>query len=189
MSLLRVGLTPDHVTLTDASATEVFTFAPTTATCTYGDRSIALAEVPVESRRFSDVDLDRRDLGRALGSGRIGLRHVTVRPGGLSSLPHCHSHEEEAFVVIGGGGVLELWDHDELVAEHEVALRQTLLRPPGTGVAHAFRAGPDGLELLAFGTRDPGDMVFYSRSQKVFLRGLGVLFRADRARIEDGEPS
>jgi hypothetical protein len=32
-------------------------------------------------------------------------------------------------------------------------------RPPATRVAHAFRAGDDGLALLAFGTRDPNNIV------------------------------
>lgn len=188
MSLVRVGLTPDHVTMTDATATEVFTFAPATQVCTYGERAIALQDVPVSRRRAADVDCERRDIGTALGSARLGLKHVIVRPGQLSSLPHCHSHEEEAFVVLRGGGTLELWDHRRLVAEHELALRQTLLRPPGTGVSHCFRAAPEGLELLALGTRDPSDMCFYPRSQKVLLGGLGVAFRIDAIDLFEGEP-
>jgi hypothetical protein len=42
-------------------------------------------------------------------------------------------------------------------------------RPPATRIAHAFRAGDDGLALLAFGTRDPNDIVYYPRSGKVSL--------------------
>jgi len=61
-------------------------------------------------------------------------------------------------------------------------------RPPGTGVAHAFRAGGGGLTLLAFGTREPNDIAFYPRSSKVSLRGIGARFRVERVGYWDGEP-
>jgi hypothetical protein len=61
-------------------------------------------------------------------------------------------------------------------------------RSPATRVAHAFRAGDDGLALLAFGTRDPNDIVYYPRSGKVSLRGVGVQFRVDPLDYWDGEP-
>ena len=61
-------------------------------------------------------------------------------------------------------------------------------RPPATRVAHAFRAGDDGLALLAFGTRDPNDIVYYPRSGNVSLRGVGVRFRVDPLDYWGGEP-
>ena len=60
-------------------------------------------------------------------------------------------------------------------------------RPPATRVARAFR-GDDGLALLAFGTRDPNDIVYYPRSDKVSLCGVGVRFRVDPLDYWDGEP-
>ena len=51
---------------------------------------------------------DSRDLARAAGSERTGLKHVTVSPGKLSAPPHCHSAEEDLFVVLEGEGTLEL---------------------------------------------------------------------------------
>ena len=50
-------------------------------------------------------------------------------------------------------------------------------RPAGTGLAHSFRAGPDGLEYLAYGQREPNDIVYYPDSGKVVLCGR----RRDRA--------
>ncbi len=38
-------------------------------------------------------------------------------------------------------------------------------------MAHAFRAGDDGMTLLMYGTRDPNDICFYPRSGKVFFTG------------------
>ena len=51
-------------------------------------------------------------------------------------------------------------------------------RLPATGVAHALRAGPEGLTYLAYGTREPGDMCFYPQSGRVSLRGLGIALRS-----------
>jgi uncharacterized cupin superfamily protein len=125
----------------------------------------------------------RRDLGRAAGSARSGVKHVFVRPGHLSAPPHCHTSEEELFVVLGGGGELLLGDDPPL----PVRPWSVVARPPGTGVAHAFRAGDDGLELLAYGTREPADACYYPRSGKVSLRGLRAIFRVEPAGYWDGE--
>ena len=95
---------------------------------------------------------------------------------------HCHSLEEELFVPLDGDGTLLLGDEEVPVrAGHIVA------RPPGTGVAHAFRAGKEGLEFLAYGTRHPGDACYYPRSNKISFRGLGVIARLERLNYWDGE--
>lgn len=125
---------------------------------------------------------ERRDLGRAAGSVNVGLKHVRVDPGKLSAPPHCHSAEEEIFVILEGDGAV-------LLGDEEVPVRggHVIGRPAGTGVAHAFRAGDDGLTLLAFGSRVPDDMCWYPRSRKVSFRGLGVIGRLDELDYWDGE--
>ena len=60
-------------------------------------------------------------------------------------------------------------------------------RPPGTGVAHLFRAGPIGLTLLAYGTREPNDICYYPRSNKIMFGGVGVIARLERLDYWDGE--
>ena len=68
--------------------------------------------------------------------------------------------------------------------EHPVRAGSVVARPPGTGVPHAFRAGDDGpLTLLAFGTREPNDIVFFPRSGKVGLRGIKVRFLVAAGRV------
>ena len=94
----------------------------------------------------------------------------------LNAAPHCHSAEEEIFVVLDGDGDLLLWERDG-VAEHPVQAGSVVVRPPGTGVAHAFLGGDDGLTVLMYGNRDPNDMCFYPRSGKVLFRGLGLAVR------------
>jgi uncharacterized cupin superfamily protein len=125
----------------------------------------------------------RRDLGRAAGSVITGLKHVEVAPGKGAAPLHCHSQEEEIFVVLDGDGVLEL------DGEGETAVRagHVVARPAGTGVAHQFRAGSSGLTFLAYGTREPGDMCYYPRSNKISFRGLDVIGRLERLDYWDGE--
>ena len=90
-----------------------------------------------------------RDLGRAAGSKRTGLRHSEVLPGKLNAPPHCHSAEEEVFVVLDGDGALLLWEKETVAANWEVteqAVRRgsVVARPAGTSVAHAFAAATAG---------------------------------------------
>jgi uncharacterized cupin superfamily protein len=128
------------------------------------------------------VHRTRRDLGRAAGSRLSGLQHVRVAPGRRSSTRHCHSHDDELFVVLEGHATLLLGD------EHHAVRRGSIVaRPPGTGVAHSFVAGDDGLVLLAYGTREPSDACWYPDSHKISSRGLGVTFRVEPLDYWDGE--
>jgi uncharacterized cupin superfamily protein len=143
---------------------------------------VNLDDVEVESVERTRLARKRRDLGRAVGSVKTGLQYVEVAPGKLSTYQHCHSLEEEIFVVLGGDGVLVLGDEETPVRAGSV-----VSRPPGTRVAHTFRAGDEGLTLLAYGTREPNDIVYYPRSNKVFLRGVGVIARLEQLDHADGE--
>jgi uncharacterized cupin superfamily protein len=127
-------------------------------------------------RDGSTVGRRVRNLGEAAGALRTGLRLAEVLPGKLNVPPHCHSAEEEIFVVLEGEGDLLLWEPGGIV-EHHVCAGSVVARPPGTGIAHAFRAGEQGLTVLMYGTRDPNDICYYPRSGKVFFTGLGVIAR------------
>ena len=124
----------------------------------------------------------RRNLGVAANSRATGLQHVEVAPDKLSAPLHCHSLEEELFVVLAGGGVLLLGD-DEL----EIRPGNVVSRPAATGVAHAFRAGPEGLRYLAYGTREPADLCYYPTSNKINFGGVRVIGRIERLDYWDGE--
>jgi uncharacterized cupin superfamily protein len=143
---------------------------------------LALGDVAVTDRRRGDVRHALRNVGIAIGSRHSGLRHLVVEPGSLSYPPHCHSTEEELFVVLEGSGTLLLGDE-----EHAVRAGSVVARPAGTGVAHAFRAGDEPLTLLAYGTREPGDITFYPRSGKLSVRGVGAIFHVQRVDYWDGE--
>ena len=125
----------------------------------------------------------RRHLGGAAGSRWTGLTHIECDPGTLSGPPHVHSAEEELFVVLEGEGTLELWPDER----EPVRVGSVVARPPGTRVAHAFRAGDSGLTLLAWGTREPNDICWYPRSKKIFWRGVGVIGRIEELDYWEGE--
>jgi len=148
------------------------------------------ADVEAVERVTETIGRRQRDLGRAAGSEDTGLRLSEVFPGKLNVAPHCHSAEEEIFVVLDGAGSLLLWGDGtraEATEEHRVARGHVVSRRAGTGVAHAFRADDDGLTMLMYGTRDSRDVCYYPRSNKVFLRGIGVIARLERVDFWDGE--
>ena len=124
------------------------------------------------------------DLGTPAGSERTGVSQVTLEPGKDGYPPHCHSAEEEIFVILAGSGTLLLGDEEAAVRPGHV-----VARPPGTRVAHSFRAGDKGMTYLAYGTREPNDIAYYPRSNKIYFRGVGVMARLERLDYWDGEPS
>ena len=124
-----------------------------------------------------------RDLGRSAGSERTGLCHVEIAAGKQGAPHHCHSAEEEIFVILEGGGTLRLGDE-----RAPIRVGHVLGRPPGTRVAHSFRAGDEGMTYLAYGTREPNDIAYYPDSNKVNFRGIGLITRLERLDYWDGEP-
>jgi uncharacterized cupin superfamily protein len=125
-----------------------------------------------ESTREGDCGVRTHYLGAAVGSELSGLNLDVVEPGMHNGFLHCHSAEEEFFVVLEGDGFCVLGDE-----EHAVRRGSLVSRPPGTRVAHTFRAGEEGMTILVYGTKEPNDICYYPRSRKVALRGVGVIGR------------
>jgi len=143
---------------------------------------VNIDELEPEPWGQGDVSVEGRDLGVAAGSVKTGINYNRIPPGKLSCPPHCHSLEEEMFVILDGDGVCMLGDED-----HAVSRGHVVARPAATRVAHAFRGGDEGLTMLAYGTRDPNDIAYYPRSNKLNFRGVGVIIRAERVDYWDGE--
>ena len=95
----------------------------------------------VQEARFAHGDLDAQDTGVSL---------QVVKPGKRHAFAHRHKQAEEIYVVLSGGGRVKL--DDEVV---EVQRLDAIRVAPE--ITRAFEAGPDGLELLVFGPRHPGD--------------------------------
>jgi uncharacterized cupin superfamily protein len=139
-------------------------------------RIINIDELEEEKWGRGDVLVRARDLGVAAGSELTGINYNQIEPGMLSAPPHCHSAEEEIFVILDGTGSALLGDE-----EHAIRRGHVVARPAATRVPHAFRAGESGLKMLAYGTRDRGaDIVYYPRSDKLYFRGVGVMTRVEQ---------
>jgi uncharacterized cupin superfamily protein len=127
-------------------------------------------------------------------SDLAGFHWERIDPGARGAVPHCHSEEEEIFVILEGDGMLHLWPSplaEERGAVHEdlpIRPGHVVARPPATRVSHSFRAGSDGMTMLIYGTRRPNDMCWYPRSNKISWRGLGVIGRIEALEYADGEP-
>ena len=186
-----IDLSPDtrHPWEREATAGELELLPPSPRP----DRIVNLADVEPDERHGATVAHEERELGLVAGSRRTGLNYLRVPPGMLNVPPHCHSAEEELFVVLEGGGSLELTPSPRQAAygaeasEHDVRRGTVVSRPAATGIAHTFRAGPDGLTLLAYGTRDPNDICYYPRSRKISWRGVGLIGRIEHVDYWDGE--
>lgn len=139
-------------------------------------------DVAVQAKAVGDTDRLRRDLGSAAGTQTCGLQLVTVAAGRLGCPPHVHSAEEEAFVVLDGDGACLLGPE-----EHPVRVGSVIVRPPGSGVAHALRAGAGGITYLAYGDRIADDMCYYPRSNKISFGFAGLIGRIERLDYWDGE--
>jgi len=132
-------------------------------------------------------------LARKAGSVRTGLNWGRLEPGHSGAPPHCHSADEEIFVVLEGSGTLELWpspvQSEEREKEvHRIRAGDVISRPPSTGMSHYLTGGDEAMTFLVYGTRRPNDVCYYPRSNKIYWRGLGLIARLEPLDYDDGEP-
>jgi quercetin dioxygenase-like cupin family protein len=112
---------------------------------------INLDELANTAPRFGLADLGEvRPAREALDARKIGLTHYRWRPGRRVGFGHFHQADEEIYVVVRGGGRMKL--DDEVI---EVRTNDALRLAPTT--IREWEAGPDGLEMIAFGTHTDGD--------------------------------
>jgi uncharacterized cupin superfamily protein len=91
-------------------------------------------------------DLEGRFARQTLGLERSGLSYQRLAPGFRIPFGHTHSKQEETYVILSGSGRAKL--DDEIV---EVKAWDAVRVASGTW--RGFEAGPDGMELIAFGER------------------------------------
>ena len=94
-----------------------------------------------QEARFADKDL---------GLQSLGVSHQVVKPGKHHAFGHRHHEAEEVYVVLSGDGKIRL-DEEEVDVERLDAIRV------GPEVTRGFEAGDDGLELIVFSEKAPGD--------------------------------
>ena len=122
-----------------------------------GAKAVSILDSPDLSK---DVDLlghyqldqvaEARYLREDLGAVQTGLTHYRLRPGRRQGWAHRHGVSEEIYVGVSGSGHIHVdGDRFELRPLEAVRVAPASVRE--------LEAGPDGLEVLAFGAHHPGD--------------------------------
>ena len=110
-----------------------------------------LRDVEDSAQKFGIGEIQEARFAKdELGAEQTGFSHHRVKPGKRQAFGHRHDRAEEVYVVLSGSGRAKL---EEEIVELDV-LDAIRVAP---GVTRAFQAGPEGLELLAFGPRADGD--------------------------------
>ncbi len=120
---------------------------------------INLRDVPVREVSEGDIAFSRQMLGLAAGTARIGASRFVIPPLARQMPVHVHGDEEEIFFVLAGGGLS--WQRDGACA---VEPGDTIVHPPRRA-PHTFLAGPDGLELLAWGSGSDTSITYLPRAR------------------------
>jgi uncharacterized cupin superfamily protein len=93
---------------------------------------------------------EMRSANELLGAQQVGISLQRVKPGKRHAFGHSHSEDEEIYVIMGGSGWVRL-DGEVVPVGAMDAIRVA------PSVSRGFEAGPEGLELIAFGTHHEGD--------------------------------
>jgi mannose-6-phosphate isomerase-like protein (cupin superfamily) len=110
-----------------------------------------LTEVADSAPRFGFQDVQEARFAKdELNAEGTGVAHLRLKAGQRQPFAHRHEQAEEVYLVLGGSGRMKL---DEDIVE--IAPLDAIRVAPS--VTRAFEAGPDGLEIVAFGPRHDGD--------------------------------
>ena len=104
-------------------------------------------DVPSIERGVAPVPGTWTDYGRAAGSITCGVRRLQCAPGHRTTPVHREGADEEFFFVLAGGGLS--WQDGKT---YEVRAGDTILHRRREE-AHTLIAGPEGIDVLAYGTR------------------------------------
>lgn len=146
-----------------------------------GPRHVRIGDVAAFDYAFEPpVQATMADVGRRLGSQRIGLTIQTVAPGMRSSRRHRHLFQEELLIVMAGAGTLLHGD-----ARVPCGAGDAFLYLPGDAAVHCFENSGDApLVIWAFGDRHPHEVCEYPDQGVAFVEGLGA-----EVRLADARPS
>lgn len=114
-----------------------------------------LGEVEDSAAKFGLSDFGEARFAREdLGAEDTGISRHILNANKRQPFGHKHAECEEIYVVINGSGKIAIGDH-----VHDISILDAIRVAPET--PRAFEAGPDGLEVLAFGShvKDDGEIL------------------------------
>ena len=110
---------------------------------------------------WDDVEAVRRERGHIAGDWQaltgdasewVGVQRIRIAPGKWSTPLHLEGAEEEIFFVLGGDGGLGAAGRSRPRRRSRIGAGDCLVHLALVH-AHTLQAGPDGLDVLAFGER------------------------------------
>ena len=100
---------------------------------------------------FGMGEMGEARFGRqSVGAEAIGFAYYRMNPGRRLGFGHRHGESEEMYMILGGSGRFKVEDDVFDVTPKDVVY----CRP---GAMREWESGPDGLELLAFGSHVEND--------------------------------
>lgn len=112
-------------------------------------------------------------IGRALGTGQIGINLTVVPPGKKAFPRHYHYINDEIFVVLSGAGTLHYGD-----STHRLKPLDVISIRAGTGIPFQIaNTGAEELRYLALSSLIPADVFHYVDSGKYGVMAGGAPFR------------
>jgi uncharacterized cupin superfamily protein len=129
---------------------------------------IRVAEVPAQRWEYGEVGATRRRLGVAAGAKRLGVAMIEIDAGMRSSPPHSHADEDEAFLVLAGGGLSYQISGPDDVRTYAIAV-DDLLWHPANGAAHTLIAGDAGLTVLVVAEGSRTNITYLPRTRQFWL--------------------
>jgi mannose-6-phosphate isomerase-like protein (cupin superfamily) len=109
-----------------------------------------LMEVTNSAEQFGIDGMEARFARKPLELGNFGLSYQRLGPNFRQPFGHRHGMQEEAYVVLAGGGRVK-------VDDDVIELKQwDTIRVPGEATRQ-FESGPDGLEFIAIGAPQADD--------------------------------
>ena len=121
----------------------------TSSMANYTHTNLAEVEDAAVKGGFSEWQ-EARFANDDLGLETLGVSYQVVKPGKHHAFGHRHKEAEEVYVVLAGSGTIHL-DDEQRPVERLDAIRV------GPEVTRGFEAGADGLELIVFSRKAPGD--------------------------------
>jgi uncharacterized cupin superfamily protein len=109
---------------------------------------------------WDDLESHRRERGHIAAtwtdlaedrSLTVGVQRIRIDPGKWATPLHLEGNEEEIFFVLAGDGISLQWDGEKEEA-YPVRPGDCLVHLP-LYHGHTLQAGPDGIDVLAFGQR------------------------------------
>jgi mannose-6-phosphate isomerase-like protein (cupin superfamily) len=107
-------------------------------------------DVQNAAEQFGIEGMEARFGRKALELGSFGFSYQKMAPSYRQPFGHYHREQEEAYVVLAGGGRVKVGDDVVELAQWDVIR----IAPQ---VTRQFESGPDGLEYIAIGGQPSGD--------------------------------